>query len=159
MYIVRVSLPVVVTGRNQMGWPSFASVQAGDKVRLFTETGKDGKPKAGGRPQFRVTTYGQIDNAEPSPIEIVGNIDHEVWDVLEGELLAAAPLVHLEITGVVQMNGDEMDRVKMGSKSWIGGALILNLISVSASKGQTVDKPWKRIKPALSANTAQTSID
>lgn len=149
MYIVKVSLPVVVSGRNQMGWPSFSSIQSGDKVRVFTETGKDGKPRPGGRPQLRVTTYGQVGELEPTTIEISGNIDLEAWDVLEGEMLAAAPVVNLDITGVMQMSGEDPDRVKFGAKSWIGGSLILNLISVSVSKGQVENKSWKRVKPVL----------
>ena len=147
MYIVKVSLPVVVSGRNQMGWPSFSSIQSGDKVRVFTETGKDGKPRPSGRPQLRITTYGQVGELEPSTIEISGNIDLETWDVIESEIVAAAPVVNLDITGVMQMSGDDPDRVKFGAKSWIGGSLILNLVSVSISKGHVESKPWKRVKP------------
>lgn len=155
MYVTVVNVPVVITGTNQMGWPSFASVQSGDKVRIFTETGKDGKPRPGGRPQFRITTYGRLGSNDPTPIEIVGILDHEEWDKFEDSLKAAAPVAEIQVTGVVQMAGDEPDRVKMGSKSWIAGALIVNAIGFSASKAESASVPWQRApKPKVAVSTS-----
>jgi hypothetical protein len=147
--LVTIDIPVVVTGTNMVGLPSFAAINIGDKVRFFLEQGKDGKVKPNGRPQLRITTYGEV-GEEVGDIETVATIDHEEWDELEGEFKKGPAIV--SVTGILQMDGDEVARVKAGAKSWIGGALIVNAYEVSVARPTTCTSEFRRVKAKVVAS-------